>query len=351
MKLKILSILCLALTFLFVQQGSGQTITAALAATNSQSFSADADTLVEMNSVMWNVGMTVNITNSTITVPSTGIYRVTGVLSVADLPDGKYYYGHIYTNASVAHVAFINSAGTTVNHISSFSAMVSLNANDVIKIIMAQNNPSSISTIFTPGSIPYFAVDHVSDGSSSAAPFTNFIAYDSSATFTNTFAVSTILVEAWGAGAGGGGGATVIGGGGGGGGGSGYVRGILSVTNNQQVAFTVGVGGSGGGTGSSGSSGGNTTISTFTANGGSGGAAGTATIGGTGGASGNGSGATEIVQGKQGGAGIPRARGTSQGGVGGASGKGGTTPGGGGNGGNEGNSGNAGNSGRVIIWY
>ena len=104
--------------------------------------------------------------------------------------------------------------------------------------------------------------------------------YSSSGTFVTPLGLSTIQVEAYGAGGGGGYGGTTNSYGGGGGGGGGYSKNTnVSVAGGTSYIITIGSGGSGGTTSTTstanGTSGGNTTATfqstTITANGGSGG--------------------------------------------------------------------------------
>lgn len=178
---------------------------------------------------------------------------------------------------------------------------------------------------------------------SSASSLARRSVYTASASWTNSFSITNIYVEAWGGGGNGangfGGNAASTSGGGGGGSGS-YCAGNIAVTNNQVIAFTVG------GVGSS------TTIDVFTAGGGTSGSAATAGVGGTA------SGAPLNINGEA------AANGSGTGSLGvGFGGAGGHSPfgglfGHGGHGGGAGFSGvvqaqggQAGGQGAVVIWY
>lgn len=106
-------------------------------------------------------------------------------------------------------------------------------------------------------------------------------AFTASGTFTVPAGVTSVLVEAWGAGGGGGGGTDVFCGGGGGGGAGGFAKGFVSVAPGQALAAVVGTGGAAG----------------------TAGPAGSATAGGTGGDTGVGSSEVSLTLSGQGGAG------------------------------------------------
>src|SRR5262245_32116081 len=69
--------------------------------------------------------------------------------------------------------------------------------------------------------------------------------FTSSGSWTAPAGISSVTVEAWGAGGGGGGRGSTTGGSGGGGGG-GYALAVISVTAGNSYSYTVGAGGSGG---------------------------------------------------------------------------------------------------------
>lgn len=193
-------------------------------------------------------------------------------------------------------------------------------------------------------------------------------------TFTVPSGVTSITVEAWGAGGGGGNGG---GGGGNGGGGGGYAKSTFAVTPGSTYYYTVGLGGlannNGGNSilesanatllvasgGKSGGAGGNTNTGTITFNGGSGGAnSSNSNKGGAGGGSaagndlnGNNGSVSSSNLGSNGGAAM------SGGGAGGAGGNSfqngleGFSPGGGGGGGGQQGGGGSGGKGQVIIAY
>jgi len=131
--------------------------------------------------------------------------------------------------------------------------------------------------------------------------------------------VTSIDIEAWGAG-GAGGGSSSSGDSGDGGGGGAYASATVAVTPGQTISFTVGAGGTGANS-SNGTDGGDSTILGLTAGGGLGGNANGGTVSGTGGIA---SGGTTNTNGQDGAAG-----GTGTGGDGG---DGATSPGSGGNG-------------------
>lgn len=119
--------------------------------------------------------------------------------------------------------------------------------------------------------------------------------------------VSSVIVEAWGAGGGGGGANTTGSGGGGGGGGGEYAKSTLAVTPGNSYSYGVGAGGAAGSAGGNGGTGGNTSFTgdaavTVTAHGGAGGTQ-RAAIGGASGAGGSGSTATTHFAGGNGAAG------------------------------------------------
>jgi len=130
--------------------------------------------------------------------------------------------------------------------------------------------------------------------------------------------VTSIDVEAWGAG-GAGGGSNSSGDSGDGGGGGAYSSATIAVTPGQIISFTVGAGGTG--SKNNGTDGGDTTILSLTAGGGLGGNADGGTVTGTGGIA---SGGTINTNGQDGGAGGSN--------IGGDGGDGATSPGSGGNG-------------------
>ena len=176
-----------------------------------------------------------------------------------------------------------------------------------------------------------------------------------SGTFTVPAGVTSINVECWGAG-GAGGGSSANNNGGSGGGGGGYASASLTVTPNQSIPFTVGVGGTGvvAGNGNDGTS---TSFLTLTSNGGTGGAANTGAAGIGGSASGgttNTTGNNGIVGANSGGNGGAGANGGAGGtGSTNAVGGDGASPGGGGGGGERGGgnnyAGGNGGTGRVVI--
>lgn len=180
-------------------------------------------------------------------------------------------------------------------------------------------------------------------------PFSHQYLTDAASSWTNSYSVTSVLAEAWGAGGTGGAGGSTTSSGGGGGGGA-YCRGIITVTNNQVLAIQVS---------------GPTTIGAFSAAVGGTGGAGSAGVGGVSGLGGIGTGALENLRGSAGEHGV--GTGTNPSGAGGAGAKGsgggigvvatangnaGTVPGGGGAGGSgNATTGGAGGGGRVIIWY
>ncbi|RKE91991.1 GEVED domain-containing protein [Ichthyenterobacterium magnum] len=173
----------------------------------------------------------------------------------------------------------------------------------------------------------------------SFAQTTQTISTPGAGTFYVPCDVTSITIEAWGAG-GAGGGSNRNGRHGGGGGGGGYTTDVFTVTPGQAINYTIGAGGIGG-TGN-GQDGGDTNILTLTANGGNGGNRGIPP-GGNGGAGGGSSGGntnTDGTNGQDGNGSIGGNGGNGanpNGGIGGngvhnGSGFNGTTPGGGGGG-------------------
>ena len=207
-------------------------------------------------------------------------------------------------------------------------------------------------------------------------------------TWTCPAGVTSITVQAWGAGGGGGGGATVVNAAGGGGGGGAYAQSTIAVVPGTGYTIIVGsVGTAGASSGANGAAGGNSSFGTtlVVAAGGSGGSGTTSTTPGAGGAGGaiasstgtivyaGGAGATGIAA-SQGGGGGSVAYFTGNGNTatngtgatalaeGGAGGNGGTTnagaaggPGSGGGGGRRSSTtsraGGSGGAGRVTVYY
>ncbi len=169
--------------------------------------------------------------------------------------------------------------------------------------------------------------------------------------------VTSITVEAWGAG-GAGGGSTTNNDSGDGGGGGGYTNNTFAVTSGQVINYTIGAGGNG--STNNGADGGNTTFLSLTANGGTGG---NRNGGGITGIGGTASGGTTNMTGSNGTAGGTNTGGWggwgANGGAGGAgqnngNGTDGAAPGGGGGGGERswGNrSGGDGGNGQIVITY
>jgi hypothetical protein len=122
-------------------------LTACLINTNAQSIpGSDVDTKATLPTVSWNVGMTTDTTNSTITVPTSGRYRITGYASYLNMPNGKHAHVGVYLNGAVREYLQVVHAGATDSLVLSGSTVLSLTANDVVSLQLQHSNSSAVST-------------------------------------------------------------------------------------------------------------------------------------------------------------------------------------------------------------
>ncbi len=125
-------------------------LTACLNTTSAQSVTGpDVDVKATLSNVAWNIGMTVNTTNSTITVPTSGRYRITGYASYLNLPDGKHAHLGVNVNGAAREYLQVVHAGaaTADSLVLSGSTVLTLAANDVVNLHLQHCNSSSVSTI------------------------------------------------------------------------------------------------------------------------------------------------------------------------------------------------------------
>lgn len=248
-------------------------------------------------------------------------------------------------------------AGTNINGTSMDFTSCTSNPIQVGGVIDSQ--PTAIidfgsKNVVVTGSYSGTHIENIHYSGTVIAPISQ--TFSTSGSFTVPAGVTSIKVEAWGAG-GGGAGSTNNSGGSGGGGGA-YSTNISSVTPGQVISYTVGTGGAGGAwNANSGTAGSSSTILTLTASGGTGGTK----NGGTAGTGGSASGGTTNKNGVNGVIGVLYNGGNGGNGGNGATGGAGTNTSVGGNGNAPGGggggayalyqSGGSGGNGQVVITY